>query len=81
MNETDIRNRLTTVFRDTFEQENIEINDDMTAADITEWDSISHINLILGVEKEFNIRLATREVRGMKNIGDFIALIMKKQAS
>ena len=77
--ETDvIKSRLTGVFQDLFDDPRLEISDSTTAADIKGWDSLTHINLIVHVEKEFKIRLSTGEVRGLKNVGDFLALIAKK---
>ena len=52
----------------------------MTAADVAAWDSLTHIDLVVEVEKEFKIKLSTAEVRGLKNVGDFAALIAKKAA-
>jgi acyl carrier protein len=50
----------------------------MTASDVDGWDSLSHFNLVLAVEKEFGISVTTRDVRSMKNVGDLIRLIDKK---
>ena len=50
----------------------------MTAADVEAWDSLTHIDLIVQVEREFAIKLSTAEVRGLKNVGDFLALIVQK---
>lgn len=73
-----IKSRLTNVFRDLFDDPKLEISDSTTAADIEGWDSLTHINLIVHVEKEFKIKLSTGDVRGLKNVGDFLALIAKK---
>ncbi len=69
---------MTTVFRNTFFQPALEINEGMTASDVDGWDSLSHFNLVLAVEKEFGISVTTRDVRSMKNVGDLIRLIDKK---
>ena len=45
---------------------------------MTAWDSLSHIDLVMAVEKGFGIRLTTRDVRAMKNVGDLKALIRTK---
>jgi acyl carrier protein len=50
----------------------------MTADDVDAWDSLTHIDLIVAVEKAFRIKLSTSSVRGLKNVGDFIALITSK---
>ena len=42
--------------RDVFDDDSITVNDSTTAADIEDWDSLEHINLIVSVEKAFNIR-------------------------
>lgn len=76
--EQTIREQLNQVFREVFDDDSIEISDDMTAADVEEWDSLNHINLIVAVERTFRIRFSTKEVNGLANVGEFIALINSK---
>ncbi len=78
MNRTDILSRLTDVFRDVFDDDSITINDNTTSADIDDWDSIEHINLIGAVEDEFGLRFKMKEVSGMKNVGEMIAIIAER---
>lgn len=80
MEANQITTKLTDIFRDIFGDDTIVLNDSMTAMDVPGWDSLSHINLILAVEKGFKISLTTREVRALNNVGDFILLIEKKVA-
>lgn len=80
MTDPDIDTKLTALMRDTFNEPNLVLRDDMTAADVPAWDSLSHIDLVMAVEKGFGIRLTTREVRGMKNVGDLKGLIRQKTA-
>jgi acyl carrier protein len=75
-----VKLKLTEVFRRMFADNHLEIHDAMTAADVAGWDSLTHINLILAVEREFKIRMTTREARGMKNVGDMINLVTSKAA-
>ena len=70
--------KLTTIFRDVFDDESIVLRDDMTAADVEGWDSLTHINLIHAIEKSLKIRFTTAEVTNMKNIGELCALIQRK---
>lgn len=76
MNE--IKNRLQDVFRDIFDDESIVIRDETTAGDIDAWDSLTHVQLIVAVEKEFGIKFSTAEVMKLKNVGEFLSLIEKK---
>jgi acyl carrier protein len=75
-----IKLRLNAIFRDVFDDPSLKVNDAMMADDVEGWDSLSHINLIVAVEKEFKIRLTTAEVRGLNNVGDLMGLISKKAA-
>jgi acyl carrier protein len=75
-----VEQQLQEIFEDAFEDPSIRLRDEMTAADVDGWDSLSHIDLIVAVEKRFRIRLTTGEVRGLNNVGDFIALISRKAA-
>ena len=76
-----IRARLTDIFRDTFDDESIEIHDAMTAADVDEWDSLNHINLILAVERGFGVRFKTSEIGNLANVGEFLELLKGKLAT
>ena len=75
-----IKQRLQKVFQDVFDDETMQIHERMTAAEVADWDSLSHINLVVAVEKEFRVRLTTAEVRGLNHVGDFIALLSSKAA-
>ena len=75
---SDIHTRLTEIFRAVFEDDSIVIRQDMTAEDVENWDSLSHINLIVAVEKEFRIRFTTAEVSALKNVGELEVLIEAK---
>ncbi len=73
-----IRDRLTRVFRRTFSDPALVVRDDLHASDVDGWDSLSHINLIYAIEKEFRIRFTTAEIAGLKNTGELIRLIQRK---
>ena len=69
---------LTSVFREVFDDPTLELRGDMTAADIENWDSLNHIDLIVAVERKFKIKFTTREVTGFKTVGDLAELTAKK---
>lgn len=81
MQKSDIYARLTDIFRDTFDDDSIVLKPEMTAADIAEWDSFNHINLIVATEAKFNIKFQTAEIESLKNVGHFVELIEKKLAA
>ena len=67
--------RLTNVFRTLFNQSELVLRDDMTAADVAGWDSFNHVNLVILIEEEFNVRFSTDEVSSMANVGDLIRIL------
>jgi acyl carrier protein len=46
-----------------------------SAADIADWDSLTHVRLILSVEKAFDVKFSAAEVANFKNVGDLVSLI------
>ncbi len=78
MSEQEIYNRLNEVFRDVFDDDEIEVEAETTADDIEDWDSLAHINLISAVEDEFGIRFKMGEVSTMKNVGEMVDIISER---
>ena len=75
MSEQEIYERLNEVFRNVFDDDEIEVEAGTTADDIEDWDSLEHINLISAVEDEFGIRFKMGEVSSMKNVGEMVDII------
>jgi acyl carrier protein len=75
MNEPEIYATLQKVFEDVFDDDSIRVNPDLSANDVEGWDSITHIRLMLTVEKTFKIKLSASEIGKLKNVGDLVTLI------
>jgi acyl carrier protein len=75
-----VYDRLTEVFRDVFDEDDLVLRPEMTADDVSDWDSLSHIRLVLAVSKAFNIKFTAAEVSRLKNVGEFADLIRAKIA-
>ncbi len=78
MQPVDTRASLTAVFRQVFSQPSLDIHDEMTAADVAGWDSLTHVTLIFAVEKQFGVRFSTRDVQALKTVGDLVRMIDRK---
>lgn len=76
MTRPEIFEKLNEVFSDVFD-EDIVVSDDTTAADIEDWDSLTHITLISEVEDAFGIKIPMKAVLGMKNVGELADIIEK----
>jgi acyl carrier protein len=51
----------------------------MTASDVEAWDSLSHIDLIVALEREFKIKFTTAEISRLQNVGELEALVAEKR--
>lgn len=78
MERTVIIEKLTTVFCQVFDDENLVLTEEMTSDDVEKWDSLTHMQLITGVEKEFGIKFKLREILGWNNVGETIRSIEGK---
>lgn len=79
MNETQILEALTQVFRDVFDDDDIVLTSATTAQDIEGWDSQAHVNLIVAAEMRFGVRFRTAELESLHDVGQFARLIESKQ--
>ena len=69
MSREEIYEQLNEVFRDVFDDDTIEVNDQTTSRDIEDWDSLEHINLIAAIETQFGMKFT------MKNVGEMVDII------
>jgi acyl carrier protein len=76
--EQQIREKLNVIFRNIFDDETLQIYDTMSAADVENWDSLTHINLIVAIEKGFKISMTTKEVQALSNVGELVRLVVRK---
>jgi acyl carrier protein len=79
MNRQDTLAQLTEVFRRVFGDPALEISEATTADDIEDWNSLSHVDLVVAAEKHFGVRFSTREVRQLPNVGALVDLIARKR--
>lgn len=78
LSDDEIYQRMTPIFREVFDDDDLEIEPDMSASDIDEWDSLSHIRLIVSNEIEFGVKFTTSEITKLENIGEFVSLLKIK---
>lgn len=77
----DIIKELNPIFVEVLDNESIKLSPTTTAHDIEEWDSLSHIQLIVAIEKHFKIRFTSAEIQSWKNVGEMCASIGKRLES
>ena len=67
-----ILEKLTSIFRDLLDDEEIILTRESTAQDIEEWDSLNQIKIILECENIFQVKLRSRDIRNLNNIGEMV---------
>ena len=78
MERNDILARVQEVFREELELDDLVLSDETTADDVEEWDSLSHVQLVVALEKAFCIKFTSREILSWDNVGDLVDCISKK---
>jgi len=72
---------LETVFRDVFDDDTLALRPETTASDVENWDSLTHIDLIVALERRFKIKFTTAEVAKLRDVKDLESLIRKKRVA
>ena len=79
----EIRKQVQEVFREVFEDPDLNLTEQMTAEDIDGWDSLKHIDVIIALEKRLKVKFATAEISRLKedgsNVGSILELVARKQ--
>ena len=65
-----VHDELERLFRDVFGNEGIVLTDETTAADVPEWDSLGHINLMFSIEERFGVRFCGNELAEFANVAE-----------
>ena len=78
MERKDILSKVEEIFRDILDNEDIVLNDETTEDEIDEWDSLTHIQLVVAIEKAFGMKFTSKEILSWNNVGEMIETIKKK---
>lgn len=69
------------VMLDVFDLDDLTISAATVARDVPDWDSLSHIRLVVAIEKHFGIRFSTAEIEGFGDVGALVEAISAKTAA
>lgn len=78
MERQEIFEKLNEIFCDVLDLDEVQLTDETSAEDIEEWDSLSHIQLIVAIEKEFKLKFTSKEIMSWKNVGEMVDCILSK---
>ncbi len=78
MERQDVLKQVNDIFIDVLEKKDLVLDDNTTARDVEEWDSLAHIHLIVAIERAFRIRFSSKEMQSWENVGEMIDCICGK---
>jgi len=78
MNESEVYSFLGEVFADVFGRSDITLHPALTAQDVVGWDSFKQVEITLALEEKYGIRIRTKELNDVANLGDLVALVVRK---
>jgi acyl carrier protein len=78
MEKEQVEIKLTNIFRKVFNNDSLVLKKEMTANDVDNWDSLSHMILISEIENDFAIKFRLKDLNKMRNVGDMIDIIISK---
>lgn len=70
---------LTDIFRETLDKDDLVLTETTTAKDVEGWDSITHVLIVVAVEKKFRVKFTAGEIQQLQNVGELAALVRRKQ--
>lgn len=73
-----IADKLELIFRKVFNDETIVVTSELTANDVANWDSLTHMLMIGEVEAAFSVKFKLKELGKLDNVGSLIRLIESK---
>lgn len=74
----DLIKQLNEIFAEVLDDNTVRLSAATTAADVAQWDSLTHIHLVVAMEKHFNIRFTSSEIQSWKNVGEIARSIESK---
>jgi acyl carrier protein len=80
MTRDQIIHEVNVIFRDVLDDDSIIIKPETIADDVEDWDSLTHIQIVVAIEKHFKIKFSSSEIQGWKNAGDIFDSIAKRLA-
>jgi acyl carrier protein len=81
MNDDTIYSELTSIFHEVFDDESLVLRPQMTAADVTGWDSFKQVEILIAVQERFGLKLRSREIDGLGCVGDLVEVIKRNQSA
>jgi acyl carrier protein len=81
MDYASVKGELVEIFENVMDVDAAGLDETTTAHDIEEWDSLSHVRLIVAIERHYGVKFSNAEIESLKQFGDIVRLIQHKKAA
>jgi acyl carrier protein len=78
MDKNEIISKLTVLAKDIFDNEDVVLTETTKARDVDGWDSLTHIQFVVAIEKDFKVKFTAKEIQSWQSVGDVVALLLVK---
>lgn len=78
MERSELLKQVEDIFKEVMENQDIKLSESTTADDVVEWDSLTHIQLVVTLERYYSIRFVTAEIQSWNNVGEMMNTISSK---
>ncbi len=78
MERNEILKQIQEIFSDVLNDDQLLLTEQTTPDDIGEWDSLNHIQILMEIEKKYNIKFSAKETIKTKSISDIVDRIILK---
>ena len=79
MERSEVINKFNVIFEEVIDEGPVSLTDETTASDVDGWDSLTQIQLIVAIEKAFDVKFTSEEIVSWKNVGEMIDCFMTKR--
>lgn len=77
MNREEVLEKIQDILREEFEDDELVVTNETTAADVEEWDSLAHLSIINEIEVAYKFKFKMGEIQELKNVGELVDVVLK----
>ncbi len=74
---SDVDQKLKCIVLETLKIKEADYHEDLTAGDLPAWDSLGHVNLLMAVEREFDVAFEVTDAIDIESVSDLQEMVKK----
>ena len=74
----DIRTKIEAIFREVFDDDQLQLSDSLSSETVPTWDSLAHIRLVSALEDELSLTFTLEDIEAMTSVAKIFAVVESK---